>query len=83
MNYFNISEVYNTMYTLEDSTAYKILKTRDADFWVGDIQRVFTMISPLINEICVGFDNYTLHNIDHPLLLCLMKLNYIVSTQRV
>ena len=55
------------MYTLEDSTAYKILKTRDADFWVGDIQRVFTMISPLINEICVGFDNYTLHNIDHSL----------------
>lgn len=55
------------VYTLEGSSAYKILKSRDADVLIGDIQRVFTKVTPLINEICIRFDNYTFHNIDHSL----------------
>lgn len=54
-------------YTLEGSKAYSILEERKAYSFIGDIRNIYSLIAPLLNEICIKFDNYTLHNIDHSL----------------
>lgn len=52
-------------YKIEDSLAYKILESRKAYKFMADINQIFVDISPILNEICIFFNNYTLHNIDH------------------
>ncbi len=52
---------------LEDNIAYKLLETRNAYKYLSDIQQIISTITPILNEICVSFDNYTLHNIEHSL----------------
>lgn len=54
-------------YELEKNRAYQILKSRDADIMIGNVLRLYSMITPLLNEICIRFDNYTLHDINHSL----------------
>lgn len=54
-------------YDLADNLAYKMLEDRKAHRFIADINRITTQITPILNEICIYFDNYTLHNIDHSL----------------
>ena len=54
-------------YNLEDNIAFKILEKRGAHKFLADIQQIKSFITPILNEICIYFDNYTLHDINHSL----------------
>lgn len=55
------------MYSLNNSIAYKMLEDRKSHKFIADIEKTLLMITPILNEICIHFNNYTLHNIDHSL----------------
>lgn len=55
------------MYSLKNSIAYKMLEERKSHKFIANIDETFEMITPILNEISIYFNNYTLHNIDHSL----------------
>lgn len=54
-------------YKIKDNIAYQILESRKAHKFITDIDQIVTDITPILNEICIYFSNYTLHNIEHSL----------------
>ena len=52
---------------LRKNPAYKQLVKREAHKLVADIEFVFDSVSPMLNEICIWFENYTLHDVAHSL----------------
>lgn len=55
------------MYSLKNNIAYKILESRKLYKFIANIDETIEMITPILNEICIYFNNYTLHNIEHSL----------------
>ena len=62
---FFYGEGTNMLYNLENNIAYKILEFRKAHKFVSNIDQIVLDITPILNEICIYFNNYTLHNIEH------------------
>ena len=55
------------MYSLNNNIAYKMLVGRKSHKFIANIDEIILMITPILNEICIHFNNYTLHNIEHSL----------------
>ena len=53
------------LYDLKDNLAYRILKDRMSHKFLSDIEQIKIDITPILNEISIYFNNYTLHDIDH------------------
>ncbi|MCM1263237.1 MAG: hypothetical protein NC313_11010 [Butyrivibrio sp.] len=54
-------------YNLKNNIAYRILEARMAHKFISDIEQIEIDITPILNEISVYFNNYTLHDINHSL----------------
>ena len=47
-------------YNLKDNIAYRILESRMSHKFISDIEQIETDITPILNEISIYFNNYTL-----------------------